>query len=119
MVSYPRKFTWEEAKAACEVLGVEMATTGQLYAAWNQGLDHCNPGWLADGSVRYPIVTPREKCGGNMPGVKTLFLFRNQTGSPDPQSRFDVFCFKGKQGSSLRDSGLHLCVFGQLLPLKE
>lgn len=98
-MSSPRKFTWEEAKAACESLRVEMATTGQLYAAWNQGMDHCNPGWLADGSVRYPIVIPSEKCGGNMPGVKTLFLFRNQTGFPDPQSKFDVFCFKGKQGS--------------------
>ncbi|XP_058016796.1 brevican core protein isoform X3 [Ahaetulla prasina] len=94
VVNSLRKFTWEEAKAECEALGVEMATTGQLYAAWNQGLDHCNPGWLADGSVRYPIVTPREKCGGNMPGVKTLFLFRNQTGFPDPQNKFDVFCFK-------------------------
>uniref|UniRef100_A0A670ZLS5 Brevican n=1 Tax=Pseudonaja textilis TaxID=8673 RepID=A0A670ZLS5_PSETE len=90
--SSPGKFTWEEAQAACEKLGLEMATTGQLYAAWNQGLDHCNPGWLADGSVRYPIVTPREKCGGNMPGVKTLFAFRNQTGFPDPQSKFDYKC---------------------------
>uniref|UniRef100_A0A8C6YH55 Link domain-containing protein n=1 Tax=Naja naja TaxID=35670 RepID=A0A8C6YH55_NAJNA len=110
--SSPGKFTWEEAKAACEKLELEMATTGQLYAAWNQGLDHCNPGWLADGSVRYPIVMPREKCGGNMPGVKTLFVFRNQTGFPDPQSKFDVFCFQGKQGSSLWDSGLHLGCLG-------
>ncbi|KAL7978411.1 hypothetical protein Chor_014950 [Crotalus horridus] len=101
LVSSLRKFTWEEAKAECEAQGVEMATTGQLYAAWNQGLDRCNPGWLADGSVRYPIVTPREKCGGNLPGVKTIFLFHNQTGFPDPQSKYDVFCFKGKQGSSL------------------
>lgn len=89
-----------------------MATTGQLYAAWNQGLDRCSPGWLADGSVRFPIVTPREKCGGNLPGVKTIFLFRNQTGFPDPQSKYDVFCFKGKQGSSLWDwdsgSTLHI-----------
>ncbi|XP_048345887.1 aggrecan core protein-like isoform X1 [Sphaerodactylus townsendi] len=71
-----------------------MATTGQLYAAWSEGLDHCNPGWLADRSVRYPIVTPREKCGGNMPGVKTIFLFRNQTGFPDPHSKHDVYCFR-------------------------
>ncbi|XP_013931025.1 PREDICTED: brevican core protein-like, partial [Thamnophis sirtalis] len=101
VMTSPRKFTWEEAKAACESLRVEMATTGQLYAAWNQGMDHCNPGWLADGSVRYPIVTPREKCGGNMPGVKTLFLFRNQTGFPDPQSKFDVFCFREETSPSL------------------
>ncbi|XP_060109704.1 brevican core protein isoform X2 [Heteronotia binoei] len=94
VVSSQEKFTWEEAKAECRSLGAEIATTGQLYAAWNEGLDHCNPGWLADGSVRYPIVTPREKCGGNMPGVKTIFLFRNQTGFPDPHSKYDVYCFR-------------------------
>ncbi|KAL8184327.1 UNVERIFIED_CONTAM: hypothetical protein K2H54_013556 [Gekko kuhli] len=94
VVSSQEKFTWGEAKAECQSLGAEIATTGQLYAAWNEGLDHCNPGWLADGSVRYPIVTPREKCGGNMPGVKTIFLFRNQTGFPDPHSKYDVYCFR-------------------------
>ncbi|KAJ6652753.1 hypothetical protein lerEdw1_010901, partial [Lerista edwardsae] len=100
LVSSPEKFTWEEAGAACRALGAEMATTGQLYAAWSEGLDHCNPGWLADQSVRYPIVTPREKCGGNVPGVKTIFLFRNQTGFPDPQSKYDVYCFREETGPS-------------------
>lgn len=100
LVSSPQKFTWDEAEAECRALGAEMATTGQLYAAWNEGLDHCNPGWLADHSVRYPIVTPREKCGGNLPGVKTIFLFRNQTGFPHPQSKYDVYCFREEAGPS-------------------
>ncbi|KAM7134019.1 brevican core protein [Macrochelys suwanniensis] len=91
----PDKFTLEEARAHCKELGAEIATPGQLYAAWNEGLDHCSSGWLADGSVRYPIVTPRERCGGSLPGVKTIFLFRNQTGFPDAQSRYDVYCFRG------------------------
>ncbi|MEE6523789.1 hypothetical protein FKM82_022834 [Ascaphus truei] len=73
-----------------------MATTGQLYAAWSEGLDHCSPGWLSDGSVRYPIITPRERCGGNSPGVKTIFQFRNQTGFPDSLDRYDVYCFRDK-----------------------
>ncbi|KAH1179811.1 hypothetical protein KIL84_005861 [Mauremys mutica] len=90
----PDKFTLEEAKAHCEALGEEIATPGQLYAAWNEGLDQCSSGWLADGSVRYPIVTPRERCGGSQPGVKTVFQFRNQTGFPDAQSRYDVYCFR-------------------------
>ncbi|KAK2543505.1 Bcan isoform A [Columba livia] len=90
----PDKFTLEEAAARCRVLGAELARTGQLYAAWNAGLDACSPGWLADGSVRYPIVTPRERCGGALPGVKTIFLFRNQTGFPDAQSRYDAYCFR-------------------------
>ncbi|XP_018429430.1 PREDICTED: brevican core protein [Nanorana parkeri] len=92
--STPNKFTLSEARDYCRALGAEMANTGQLYAAWNEGFDHCNPGWLADGSVRYPIVTPRDKCGGNSPGVKTVFQFRDQTGFPDPQARYDVYCFR-------------------------
>uniref|UniRef100_A0A8B9SFM1 Brevican core protein n=1 Tax=Apteryx owenii TaxID=8824 RepID=A0A8B9SFM1_APTOW len=92
----PDKFTLEEAAARCRALGAELASTGQLYAAWSGGLDSCSPGWLADGSVRYPIVTPRERCGGSLPGVKTIFLFRNQTGFPDARSRYDAYCFRGK-----------------------
>ncbi|XP_067425480.1 brevican core protein [Emydura macquarii macquarii] len=97
--SAPDKFTLEEAKSHCKELGAEIATPGQLYAAWNEGLDHCSPGWLADSSVRYPIVTPRERCGGSRPGVKTIFVFRNQTGFPDAQSRYDVYCFRGEAAS--------------------
>uniref|UniRef100_A0A8C3U923 Link domain-containing protein n=1 Tax=Catharus ustulatus TaxID=91951 RepID=A0A8C3U923_CATUS len=94
----PGRFTLEEAAQRCRALGAELASPGQLYAAWNAGLDACSPGWLADGSVRYPIVTPRERCGGALPGVKTIFLFRNQTGFPDAQSRYDAYCFRGKEG---------------------
>ncbi|XP_063213338.1 brevican core protein isoform X1 [Chroicocephalus ridibundus] len=90
----PEKFTLEEAAVRCRALGAELARPGQLYAAWSGGLDACSPGWLADGSVRYPIVTPRERCGGALPGVKTIFLFRNQTGFPDAQSRYDAYCFR-------------------------
>ncbi|XP_066193810.1 brevican core protein isoform X2 [Sylvia atricapilla] len=90
----PERFTLEEAAQRCRALGAELASPGQLYAAWNAGLDACSPGWLADGSVRYPIVTPRERCGGALPGVKTIFLFRNQTGFPDAQSRYDAYCFR-------------------------
>lgn len=98
METAPGRFTLEEAAQRCRALGAELASPGQLYAAWNAGLDACSPGWLADGSVRYPIVTPRERCGGALPGVKTIFLFRNQTGFPDAQSRYDAYCFRGKEG---------------------
>uniref|UniRef100_A0A672FWM4 Brevican n=1 Tax=Salarias fasciatus TaxID=181472 RepID=A0A672FWM4_SALFA len=96
--SAPQRFTFREAKAFCVSHGAELATSGQLHAAWNDGLHHCSPGWLADGSVRYPIVTPRERCGGGEPGVRTVYRFSNQTGFPDTQSRHDVYCFKSKEG---------------------
>ncbi|XP_072284181.1 brevican core protein isoform X2 [Pyxicephalus adspersus] len=103
--SSPNKFTLSEASDYCKTVGAEIANTGQLYAAWNEGVDQCNPGWLADGSVRYPIVIPREKCGGNSPGVKTVFQFRNQTGFPDPQSRYDVYCFRGQSSVPTENNG--------------
>ncbi|KAI3361377.1 hypothetical protein L3Q82_012941, partial [Scortum barcoo] len=90
----PQRFTFWEAKAFCLSHGAELATTAQLYAAWNDGLNHCSPGWLADGSVRYPIVTPRERCGGGEPGVRTVYRYSNQTGFPEAYTRHDVYCFK-------------------------
>ncbi|KAJ0066487.1 hypothetical protein NL108_013656 [Boleophthalmus pectinirostris] len=95
----PERFNFSEAKSFCQSLGAELATTAQLYAAWNDGLNHCSPGWLADGSVRYPIVTPRERCGGGEPGVRTVYRFSNQTGFPEPHTLHDVYCFRGENGA--------------------
>ncbi|KAM8735488.1 brevican core protein isoform 3-T3 [Acanthopagrus schlegelii] len=96
--SAPQRFTFWEAKAYCLSHGAELTTTAQLYAAWNDGLNHCSPGWLADGSVRYPIVTPRERCGGGEPGVRTVYRYSNQTGFPEVHTRHDVYCFKSDNG---------------------
>ncbi|KAI5106197.1 brevican core protein precursor [Silurus meridionalis] len=92
--STSQRFTLAEAKAYCEQQGAQLASTSQLYAAWNDGLDHCSPGWLADGSVRYPIVHARERCGGPEPGVKTVYRYSNQTGFPEPHTRYDAYCFR-------------------------
>uniref|UniRef100_A0A8C7H7G4 Brevican n=1 Tax=Oncorhynchus kisutch TaxID=8019 RepID=A0A8C7H7G4_ONCKI len=97
--SSPQSFTLWEAKAYCLAQGAELATTGQLYAAWNDGLNACSPGWLADGSVRYPIVTPRERCGGGEPGVRTVYRHLNQTGFPEAHTRHDTYCFRGNSNT--------------------
>ncbi|CAO2614166.1 Aggrecan core protein [Lemmus lemmus] len=89
------QFTFQEAQAFCETQNATLASTGQLYAAWSHGLDKCYAGWLADGTLRYPIVTPRPACGGDKPGVRTVYLYPNQTGLPDPLSRHHAFCFRG------------------------
>ncbi|XP_072004611.1 aggrecan core protein isoform X2 [Engystomops pustulosus] len=88
------KFTFYEAEKQCQDLGAKLATTGQLYLAWQTGMDVCSAGWLADRSVRYPIAFPRPKCGGNLVGVRTVYLHPNQTGYPDPLSRYDAICYK-------------------------
>ncbi|NXL62986.1 NCAN protein, partial [Chordeiles acutipennis] len=92
----PGRFTWQGARRHCRSRRASLATTGQLYMAWSQGLDQCDPGWLADGSVRYPIRVPRRKCGGEASGVRTLYQFPNRTGFPAATSKFDAYCYKGK-----------------------
>ncbi|XP_074834251.1 neurocan core protein [Carettochelys insculpta] len=93
----PGRLTLQGARRYCQSWGGSLATTGQLYLAWRDGLDQCDPGWLADGSVRYPIRTPRKKCGGEEPGVRTVYQFPNRTGFPDPALRFDAYCYKAGQ----------------------
>uniref|UniRef100_A0A670K0M5 Aggrecan core protein n=1 Tax=Podarcis muralis TaxID=64176 RepID=A0A670K0M5_PODMU len=92
----PDQFTLQEAQEYCQSQNATLASTGQLYAAWKLGLDNCRAGWLADGSLRYPIVHPRPACGGEKPGVRTTYLYPNQTGFPDPQSRHHAFCFRAQ-----------------------
>ncbi|KFM05704.1 Aggrecan core protein [Aptenodytes forsteri] len=90
----PEQFTFPEAQQYCESQNATLASVGQLHAAWKQGLDRCYAGWLADGSLRYPIVSPRPACGGDAPGVRTVYQLYNQTGFPDPLSRHHAFCFR-------------------------
>ncbi|NXX87847.1 PGCA protein, partial [Centropus bengalensis] len=90
----PEQFTFSEAQQHCESQNATLASVGQLHAAWKQGLDRCYAGWLADGSLRYPIVSPRPACGGDAPGVRTVYQHYNQTGFPDPLSRHHAFCFR-------------------------
>ncbi|XP_063810851.1 neurocan core protein [Pseudophryne corroboree] len=92
--------TLEDARKSCLRDGGTMATVGQLYAAWRKGLDQCDPGWLADNSVRYPIRNPRRNCGGEEPGVRTLYQYANRTGFPNPERKFGAYCYKALQATA-------------------
>lgn len=84
-----KKVNYVDAAKACVRDGSVVAKVGQLYAAWKfQLLDRCEAGWLEDGSIRYPIVNPRSRCGGSHPGVRHL-------GFPDKKFRlYGVYCFR-------------------------
>ncbi|MFT7798725.1 hyaluronan and proteoglycan link protein 4 [Arapaima gigas] len=87
-----KKMNYIEAVKACQRDGSAIAKVGQLYAAWKiQLLDRCEAGWLEDGSIRYPIVNPRARCGGPEPGVRNL-------GFPDKKFRlYGAYCFRKNQ----------------------
>ncbi|XP_069623805.1 neurocan core protein isoform X3 [Ranitomeya imitator] len=104
----PERSSLEHARNVCLLDGGSLATVGQLYAAWRNGLDQCDPGWLADSSVRYPIRNPRKNCGGEEPGVRTLYQYLNRTGFPHPQRKFGVYCFKGLTGDERPEKSDHL-----------
>ncbi|TTK47640.1 Hyaluronan and proteoglycan link protein 1 [Bagarius yarrelli] len=80
---------FQDAEKACQDQDAIVASFDQLYDAWRDGLDWCNAGWLSDGSVQYPVVTPREPCGGKntVPGIRNYGMQDKKKG------RFDVFCF--------------------------
>ncbi|XP_018595217.1 hyaluronan and proteoglycan link protein 2 [Scleropages formosus] len=83
------KFTYRQAKEACEAQDATLATFHQLYRAWTEGLDWCNAGWLKDGTVHYPILHSRAPCGGDhlLPGIRS-YGPRHKT-----EDHFDTFCF--------------------------
>ncbi|XP_076853922.1 hyaluronan and proteoglycan link protein 3-like [Brachyhypopomus gauderio] len=86
----PLEFNFTEAVRACIDDGSQIATVGQLFAAWRfLGLDRCDAGWLADGSLRYPITTPRSNCGPHKPGVHSF-------GFPPQRSRHGVYCYSSR-----------------------
>lgn len=86
---HPTKLTYDEAVQACMKDGAQIAKVGQIFAAWKLlGYDRCDAGWLADGSVRYPISRPRKRCSPNEAAVRFV-------GFPDKKHKlYGVYCFR-------------------------
>ncbi|KAJ3595448.1 hypothetical protein NHX12_004751 [Muraenolepis orangiensis] len=90
--SVPGRLSLSSASDRCVSLGGQLATVGQLYLAWKAGLDSCAPGWLSDGSVRYPVSWPHPECGGDLPGVRTV---ASNATSENNTALYDAYCYRG------------------------
>ncbi|XP_060776555.1 hyaluronan and proteoglycan link protein 2 [Neoarius graeffei] len=90
------KFTYFDAKKACEEQDATLATYTQLYKEWTEGLEWCNAGWLNDGTVHYPILNPRPTCGKDLlPGIRS-YGPRHKT-----KDHYDAFCFTSTNEGSV------------------
>ncbi|XP_066221956.1 lymphatic vessel endothelial hyaluronic acid receptor 1 [Saccopteryx leptura] len=63
------QLNFTNAKEACRLMGLTLASRDQIEAAWKSGFETCSYGWVADQFLVIPRIVPNPKCGKNGTGV--------------------------------------------------
>ncbi|XP_077976929.1 aggrecan core protein-like [Glandiceps talaboti] len=80
------ELTFSEAELECKKYDAVLATHEQLEEGWLRGLGYCSAGWLADGTVEYPMQYERSGCGSKA-GIIVM-------GYRDKTNMYDAYCYR-------------------------
>ncbi|XP_013928124.1 PREDICTED: lymphatic vessel endothelial hyaluronic acid receptor 1 isoform X1 [Thamnophis sirtalis] len=89
-------FNFAEAEPVCRQLGLMLAHKSKIEAALKHGFETCSFGWVAEGYVVIPRITPNEKCGKNKTGIAIWRM--------DVEKKARVYCYNSS------DTWINSCI---------
>ncbi|XP_055972097.1 lymphatic vessel endothelial hyaluronic acid receptor 1 [Sorex fumeus] len=96
LVTTKSQLNLAEAKEACSLLGLTLASKDQIETARESGLETCSYGWVDNVVLVVPRITKNPKCGKNGIGVITW--------ANPPSKRSGAYCYNSS------DTWINSCI---------